>query len=91
MQPKLGFENSFTYKRTSEVYAKMAEQYAFAGDNDEDIILSPNGKMKWRNMGKDSMYVLATNHESGGAGRCDRKAPLLCRSALERDLLLLAP
>jgi len=30
--------------------------------------LSPNGKTKWRNMGKDSMYVLATNHESGGAG-----------------------
>ncbi len=64
----LGFENSFTYKRTPEVYAKMAEQYAFAGDNDENIILSPNGKKKWKNMGKDSVYALTSNHESGGAG-----------------------
>ncbi len=64
----LGFENSFTYKRTPEVYAKMAEQYAFAGDSDENILLSPNGKTKWRNMGKDSIFALTPNHESGGAG-----------------------
>ncbi len=64
----LGFENSFTYKRTPEVYAKMASQYDFAGDNDENIILSPNGETKWKTRSKDSIYALTTNHESGGAG-----------------------
>ncbi len=64
----LGFENSFTYKRTPEVYAKMASQYEFATEGDPDAILSPNGQKKWKKINKDSIYVLTTNHESGGAG-----------------------
>ncbi len=65
----LGFENEFTYKRTPEIYKKMAEQYTFAGDDEkENILLSPNGQTKWKNIGKDCIYALTTNHESGGAG-----------------------
>ena len=64
----LGVDDQVTYKRTPEVYEKMVSQYDFAGEDEKNVILSPNGQTKWKNIGKECEYVLTTNHESGGAG-----------------------
>ena len=64
----LGFENDVTYKRTAETYGKMASQYSFAEAVDMNAVSSPSGEAFWKEISKDSMFVLTSNHESGGAG-----------------------
>ncbi len=64
----LGFENDVTYKRTAETYGKMASQYSFAEAVDTNAVSSPSGEAFWKEISKDSMFVLTSNHESGGAG-----------------------
>ena len=64
----MGFENDVAYKRTAKIYEKMASQYCFEEVADSSTVSSPSGQALWREISKDSMFVLTANHESGGAG-----------------------
>ncbi len=64
----LGFENQVTFKRTAEIYKKMATHYAFATSDEKGVISSPDGQAFWKEIEKTPWLVLTKNHESGGAG-----------------------
>lgn len=61
-----------SYTRPQSVKDKIAEQYKFIPnemcDKNDILIPAPSGDGCWKNIGKDVMYQLGENYESGGAG-----------------------
>lgn len=58
------------YDRSDAVKAKLAQQYEYIPQSEDRTNLIPagNGGGYWKNIGKDVVYVLGENYESGGAG-----------------------
>ncbi|MBQ9757551.1 MAG: beta-lactamase family protein [Clostridia bacterium] len=61
-----------SYTRPQSVKDKIAEQYEFIPneicDKNDILFPTPSGDGCWKNIGKDVMYQLGENYESGGAG-----------------------